>query len=158
LQNLNSGTTYYYRVRSIDSAGNEVISSIFSFTTLSITQPVKTTVFYILGRTGQVAGSTLATSTFAVVITETAPDIKSAFVELTGMSLSAGTNNVQVQVNSETNRIYSIDSNNNYFKILYPVSAMNINLDPATNILYVTPSMDTYIVSARILTTYGYTP
>lgn len=158
LSNLDSGTLYYYRVRSKDAAGNEVISSVNSFTTSSVSQPAKTTQFHIWGKTGSVIGGNQASTTFSVFMPENATSTKSAFVEINGVSLSNGTNNVQIQVNSQAVKTYVINSNETQFKILYKVDPGNINIDPTANIFYITPSLDTYIVSSKIYITYSYTP
>ena len=158
LSNLDSGTLYYYRVRSKDAAGNETIGSTNSFTTSSVTQPAKTTQFHIWGKTGIITGTNQASTTFSVFMPENATSTKSAFVEINGVSVSNGTNNVQIQVNSQPAKTYVINSNETQFKILYKVDAANVNVDPAGNIFYITPSLDTYIVSAKIYVTYAYTP
>lgn len=158
LNNLDSGTLYYYRVRSKDAAGNEVISSVNSFTTSSVSQPAKTTQFHIWGKTGSVTGSSQASTTFSVFMPENATSTKSAFVEINGISLNNGTNNIQLQVNSQAAKTYVINSNETQFKILYKIDPANVNIDPTNNVFYITPSLDTYIVSAKIYVTYSYTP
>lgn len=161
LGNLNSNTTYYYRVRSKDAAGNETIGSNLNFLTSGVTQPGKTTTFHIMGRPATVTAASTASSTFSVLIPETAPLIKSAFIELSGISNSAGTNNIQVQVNGLDSQTFVLDaSNKTYFKIMYQVNTANLNINdtPSANSFSIIPSLDTYISSAKIIVTYAYTP
>ncbi|MEK7635478.1 MAG: fibronectin type III domain-containing protein [Patescibacteria group bacterium] len=158
LSNLDSGATYYYRVRSKDAAGNEAISSNYTFTTGSVTQPAKTTVYYAYATTSVVSAGATASSSFSIFMPETSASTTSAFLELTGLSLTSGTNNVQVWVNSQTAKTYAIASNKNLFKIVYKIDGANINIDPTPNAVYIIPSIDTYVVSSRIVITYKYTP
>lgn len=165
LSNLNSGTTYYYRVKSRDSASNLAIrpsvSPFCSFTTTSVSQPAKTTSFYITGKTGTIAATITDSTNFSVLVPETFPVVKSAFVEITGITNSPGTNNVQVQVNSQAAKTYAIDAaSKSHFKIIYEITSGNLNLNdiPLTNTLAITPSLDTYIASAKVVASYAYTP
>lgn len=165
LSNLNSGTVYYYRVKSRDSASNlgtkPSISPFCSFTTGTISQPAKTTSFYITGKTGIIAATVIDSTNFSVLAPETSPIVKSAFVEVTGITNNSGTNNVQIQVNSQTVKTYAIDAaSKSYFKIIYEITSGNLNLNdiPLTNTLAITPSLDTYIASAKVVVSYAYTP
>jgi len=161
LGNLDSNTTYYYRVRSKDAAANETIGSTLSFATGGVNQPGKTVSFHIIGSAGAISGGGSTAPTFTVGLPETSPSIKSAFVELTGISGTSGTNTVGVQVNGQAIGSYVIDAvSKTQFKILYLVDPANltINDDPTINTLTISPSLDTYISSAKIVVTYAYTP
>lgn len=161
LGNLDSNTTYYYRVRSKDASGNEMIGSTLSFATGGVTQPGKTISFHIIGRTTAISGGGSAAPTFSVLIPENAPIIKSAFVEMTGISGTTGTNTIGMQVNGQAIGSYIIDAaSKTQFKILYSIDPANVNIndDPAINTLTISPSLDTYISSAKIVVTYAYTP
>lgn len=165
IPNLNSGTTYYFKAKSTDAAGNlaqrPTGQPFCSFTTVSVTQPNKTTQFFVVDNSNIISAGTLATNAFSVLTSETSPSVKSAFVELTGITNSPGTNSVQVQVNSQAARTYVIDAAaKTTFKIYYEVTAGNLNLNdsPSANVFKITPSLDTYIVSAKIHVNYAYTP
>ena len=159
LSNLDSGTTYYYRVRSKDVAGNEAISINYNFLTLSVVnQPAKTVNYYALGVAGVINSAATASTTFSVIIPEASISIISAFVELSAISLASGINNFQIQVNSQAVKTYTIDSGESFFKIFYKIDSANLNIDPQNNIIYLTPSLATYIASAKIIITYAYTP
>lgn len=165
LSNLNSGTTYYFKVKSEDAGGNLAqrpsVQPFCSFTTVSVTQPNKTTEFFIVGNSNVISAATLATAGFSVITSETSPTVKSAFVELTGISNSPGTNSVQVQVNGQAARTYVIDAAaKTTFRIYYEVSGANLNFNdtPSENVFSITPSLDTYIVSAKMYVNYAYTP
>lgn len=161
LSNLDSNATYYYRVRSKDGPGNETIGSVLSFTTTGVTQPAKSVSFHIIGRTTVISGGGSASPTFAVPISETSPEIKSAFVEISGISGSGGTNNIQMQMNGQAAVAYAVDASaKTHFKILYKVDAANVAIggDPAANTLTITPSIDVFIASARLIVMYAYTP
>ena len=158
LSNLDSNTTYYFRVKSVDSSGNisyrPSAGPYCSFLTGSVSQPAKTTIHYISSFTSSV--SSFTSSSFVVDIPETSADIKSAFVEITGISPGAGTNNITVGVNAEATKTYAVASGDSSFKIIYPVTTLN--LDPSTNELDITPSQAINIISAKIIVTYAYTP
>jgi hypothetical protein len=161
LSNLDSGTLYYYRVRSQDAIGNEASSTVNMFTTGSVTQPAKTTTFYLLGRTGILTGGSTSSTTFSVLAPETTPTVKSAFVVVTGISASGGTNNVSVQVNNQSVSSYVIDaSSQTPFTLVYNITpaTLYLNDNPQSNVLRVIPSIDTSITSAKVVVTYAYTP
>lgn len=173
LSNLNSGTTYYYRVRSKDAAGNETISGNNTFATASVSQPAKTIQTIIVSKI------TAATTTyFTLVVPETSPAVKSAYVEVFGL-VSGGTNPVTIQVNGIASKDYAMNATNPIFvRLLYKVadqdtsvteSLLNFNdAAPCTNHaggalcnkLIITPGsgMSLNIFSARFVMTYGYTP
>lgn len=163
LSNLSSGTTYHYRVRSKDSAGNEKIdppSGDYTFQTQSISAPAKTTRFHISGSTGAITSGAPLSQSFSVVMPENATTTKSIFVEIKGVYVSgASSKDVAVQVNAETAKTYILPtSSTSYFKIIHSVSA--IDVDPGTNTLTITPQANTtmYILSADIYVNYVYTP
>ncbi|KKW14491.1 MAG: hypothetical protein UY55_C0008G0006 [Candidatus Jorgensenbacteria bacterium GW2011_GWB1_50_10] len=176
LSNLDSGTTYYYRVRSKDSAGNEAVSSNNTFATTSVVKPAKTTSFYITSQTSQIPPDTLVTSRFTVLVPETSPTIKSAFVEVTGV-VSGGTGVIDINVNSGASRSYDVSAANPtkfrfIIQIPNPDTEANLNLNdgaPCTNGLGGAPpcnkleiatdtSISVNIASAKILLNYAYTP
>ena len=164
ISNLNSGTTYSFRVRSKDAAGNEAISTPNNtFATQSITAPSKTSVFHIMGKTGTVTNGSPLNQSFTVVMPENATTTKSIFVEITGIYDIIATSpapTVVVQVNSETSKTYDLPAvvGKSFFKILHQVNA--INVDPSTNTLTVTPDANTTLhsLSADINVNYSYTP
>jgi hypothetical protein len=162
LSNLDSNTTYYFQVKSTDSAGNTTLrpanSPYCSFMTGNVTQPAKTTKFYVGSVAGAITGGTATSSDFSVYVPENSVSVKNAFIELTGFSPSSGTNNVAVSVNSQATSTYNIASNGNSFKILYPVGGANLNFDPLGNTFNINPSLDTNITSAELILTYSFAP
>lgn len=162
LSNLDSGALYYYRVRSKDIAGNESISSNYTFTTGSVTQPAKTTKFYVWDKIDTINGGTTASTTFSVVMSENVTSTKSAFVEIRGIYDTTGSspNRIGIQVNSQAAKYYEIPLvlSKSYFKIVYEINP--INIDPFANIIYIIPESNTtiYISSVDIYVTYAYTP
>lgn len=162
LSNLDSATTYYYRVRSKDAAGNEAISSVNNFITVSVGNPAKTTKFYIAGVAGSITAASTASSTFSVLAPETSATVQGAFVEISGISNSGGTNNIQVWVNSQATKTYAINaSSKTFFRIIYYVSSGNLNLNdsPTINVFYISPqNYNIFITSAKVITTYTYAP
>ncbi|MBI5134172.1 MAG: fibronectin type III domain-containing protein, partial [Candidatus Taylorbacteria bacterium] len=162
LSNLDSGTTYYYRVRSKDAAGNESISSMQSFATASVLAPAKTLRFGIDGLVGTVSGGTATSSSFIVHMPETSPTIKSAFVEIRAVYTTNGSapNGVTVQVNGEASKTYAMPatSHSGSVRILHPVASLSV--DPSTNTLTVTPqtNMSLNVLSSDVTVTYSFTP
>lgn len=163
LTNLDSGETYYYRVRSRDAAGNETISVNNTFTTASVTQPAKTVRFHLMSFGTTVAGAAATSSTFTIVIPENATSTKSMFVEFRAIYNTTGSapNGIAVQVNAEPSRTYVSPTGGasiGHVKILHQVNA--INVEPGTNTLTITPETNTSLsaLSADIVITYAYTP
>ena len=161
LNNLDSDTTYYFRVNSTDAYGNQTLraasSPFCSFKTSNVTQPAKTVRFYVIGQQTALTGGLLATSSFAVYIPESSVAIKSTFLEINGISPVTGTNNIQVAVNNQSPLTYNIASASN-FKLLYKVDPANLNLDPVDNLLSLTPSTNVNIISAKVFVTYSFEP
>lgn len=175
LSNLGSGTLYYYRVRSKDVAGNETISTSYSFTTQSITQPAKTTKAYIDGAVGSV--SSPATYYFTVNIPETVPTVQNAYIEVFGI-VSGGSGTITVGANGVASRAYAVSAPSPtlyrlFYQITAPNSEANLNLNdadpcsnavvpgtpPLCNSLTITPDVvSMYVLSAKVITTYSYTP
>jgi len=172
--NLSSGTTYYYRVRSKDAAGNESISSNYSFTTASISQPAKTTKAYIDGAVGVVSAET--TYYFTLNLPETTPAVQNSYVELFGV-VSGGSGTITLQVNGAPARAYAVEATSpTLYRFLYripsPGTEANLNIEdaapctngnplgtPPCNKAIITPAtVSMYVLSARIITTYAYTP
>lgn len=166
LNNLNSNTTYYFRVKSVDGSGilsqRPANSPFCSFTTPAVSSPAKTVRFFVDGMTGQLAASTLATSSFKVDLPENTIEdpvtIKSAYLEVTGITTSNGTNNIELQVNSQAATTTTMASNNNSFKVVYDISPGTLYLDGTDNVFNITPSIATNIISAAVIITYAYTP
>ena len=166
ISNLNSNTTYYWRAKSRDTAGNlatrPIPSDYCSFITQSVNQPAKTTKFYAMGLISQVTGGNTASTTFSVVMPENATSTKSAFVEIRGIYDTNGTspNDIAVYVNSQASKTYVIPDTavKTHFKIIYKVDPVNI--DPSVNTIYITPESNTtiFISSVDIYVTYAYTP
>jgi len=178
LSNLNSGTTYFYRVRSKDAAGNEATSTNNSFATASVTQPAKTTRTTIVSSPSAI---TVATSTyFTALAPETTPKIKSAYVEVVGL-VSGGTSPIALGVNNVATSSYAVSAANpTLYRFLYkitdqatdptPEATLNLNdAAPCTNgiaaaapcnrlSIDVPAGMTFSILSARFIMTYGYTP
>jgi hypothetical protein len=180
LSNLNSNTTYYFKVKSQDAATNLAqrpsIAPFCSFTTTAVTQPGKTVSFHVAGETGVIANNSGNGSSyyFSVFIPETAYSFKSSYLEVTGYSLGGGTNSVQLQVNGQAVKTFAIDASSaTHFRVLYPIDSgtLNVNDDlpctdgnpsgtPPCNRFKIVPSVgqDINIGSAQVITTYGYTP
>ncbi len=166
LSNLNSGTTYYYRVRSVDASGNESISTPSnSFVTSSVSTPAKTTRFHIVGRTGTVTSGSPLSQDFFVYMPETAPSIKSSFIVITGIYETAtaqpSTVTITAQYEAETAVVYTLPGSpsgtlRGTFKINLPVTTPTTS----TSTLQVTPDGSTtvYINSADMYLNYSYTP
>lgn len=178
LSNLSSGATYYFKVKSRDSASNlaerPVASPFCSFATGSVTQPGKTTSFFIAGVT--TALSAASDYYFTVLAPENGVTVKDAHVEVNAI-VSGGINPVGAQVNGVALKNYSVDAANpTLFSFVYPLAnpgvETNLNLNdgapctngalglPPCNKLTITPGggMTLYAVSARLTITYGYSP
>lgn len=163
LQNLNSGTTYYFRVRSMDAAGNEASSTRYTFTTSSAIQPAKTTRYHINGLSGQILGGATSTSVFSVPIPESAYSIINAFIEIRAIYNTTGStpNGILVQVGNETAHTHVLPTGSasiGNISFYHPV--ISVPVGPATTTLAITPQANTsiYILSSDIIVTYGYTP
>lgn len=181
LINLNSGTSYCYRVRSKDIAGNEVIGINNGFQTGNVNNPAKTIQFFVAGATSTI---TSATTTYFNVLSPEAESssilIKNAFIELIGLA-KGGSNPITLQVNTVAPISYSVDATNStYFRFIYkitdlttnptPENILNINnVSPCTNgnaglppcnKLIITPGsgMIIDVASARVILNYAYTP
>lgn len=161
LNNLDSNTTYYFRVASSDADSNKTsrpaAAPYCSFTTLNVTQPAKTLRFYADSRLDALAGGVATSTSFSVHIPEDSVSIKNAFLELTGISPVSGTNNIQVQVNGQPSLTYDIASASS-FRILYRIDGANLNLDPVANTLTLAPSSDVNIIGAKVFVTYSFAP
>jgi len=163
LSNLNSGTTYYYRVRSKDAAGNETISANNTFTTATVNQPAKTVRFHVMSLETVVNGGLATSTTFLVHMPELGTTTQSMFVDIHALYNTSGVspNGVTVQVNSETAKTYALPTGTAIIgplRILHQVSA--VALDPSTNTLTITPDTNTSLnsLSADLYVTYSYTP
>lgn len=163
LANLSSGTTYYYRVRSMDAVGNLASSTVGSFMTQSVTKPAKTTRFKISGLRGQIAGGSSTSTSITAVMPEGGKEVRSAFIAIRGEYTTTGTapNGIQVQVGSEASRTYAVptgSADTGYFSIFHPVASLPVS--PATTTLTISPQSGTsfYILSSDLYVTYDYTP
>lgn len=177
LSGLTAANTYYFRVRSIDALGNEGISPASSpycsfTTTTAVVRPMKTIEYYINQNTSLLtspyASPTVAWP-FIAYIGETSPVIKSAFVEVNGVSAGDAEHTVTVQVNTanELATILASSSATEAFTVLYNIPAPDANLiiaNPSSpdisNDLKITLSgaSNTSLLSAKLILTYYYTP
>ncbi|MEK9154827.1 MAG: hypothetical protein AAB596_02055 [Patescibacteria group bacterium] len=166
LSNLNSGTTYYYKAKSQDNAGNLAnrpsAQPYCSFTTGSVTQPAKTTKFFVIGATSTIAGGSTASTSFAVYMPETAASTTSAFAVIRGIYDTTGSspNKIGIQINSQAVKYYEIPLilGKGHFKFIYQI--ITLNVDPTTNTLYITPEANTSVnvSSVDVSVTYKYSP
>ncbi|MDO8604626.1 MAG: fibronectin type III domain-containing protein [bacterium] len=166
LSNLNSGTTYSYRVRSMDAAGNETVSGISTFLTATVNNPAKTTKFYVAGGTSPVTNASPGIYQFYATTTEANITAKSSFITLTGIyettNVSPTNSSVTVQYESESPVTYVLPGGpsgtfRNYFKIIRKVNTVNT---VTQNTFTVRPDAATtlYVNSASLVMTYSYTP
>jgi len=178
LTNLNSGTTYHYRVRSKDAAGNETIDTNNSFATQTENHPAKTVSTFIDGAEGSVNSAT--TYRFKVNAPEVSPTVQSAYIEVFGLVSGGFSGTITIQANSATSRAYAVStaaSTPTLYRFVYPISSpgteTNLNLNdvapcsnsvvpgtpPDCNKVVLTPSTGSInVLSAKIITTYSYTP
>ncbi len=165
LSNLNSNTTYYYRVRSIDAAGNEASSTPTTFLTQSVSTPAKTTRFHIVGKTGSITSGSPLDQDFFIYIPEASPSIKSSFVVITGIyetsTAEPSTITITAQYEAEAAVVYTLPGNpggtfKGSFKINLPVATPTTS----TSTLQVDPDSSTtvHINSADMYINYAYTP
>ena len=185
LSNLNSGVTYYFKVKSRDSAGNlatrPTSTPFCSFTTSSVTQPGKSTSFHIAGNTGSISAAT--NFYFSVLASETSVTVKNAYVEVT--AIVSGGSTLSLKVNDASTKNYTVTAASpTTYRLVYEIPAVSgsypetrLNLNditpctnddspgtnpenPPCNTLTVTPGsgMTVYIASAKVIITYGYTP
>jgi hypothetical protein len=173
---LNPNTTYYYRIRSQDEAGNEAIygygigDNACTFSTSRA--ETRTTEFFIVARqTALNQSDGEDTSAFTVYIPEDNYSIQSAFIEMTGVfsTDSAPPSSVTLRVNSQTSVSYSVGTDTGVvtpFAIIHEVPSANLNIatpgsSSATNTFGVTvddSGTSVSIVSAKIVVTYYHTP
>ncbi|HAS84530.1 MAG TPA: hypothetical protein DCS23_00430 [Candidatus Yonathbacteria bacterium] len=181
LSNLSSGTTYHYRVRSKDAAGNESIdpsTGDYTFPTATENHPAKTTVAVIFNDPLQV--TTATTTYFTVHVPELSPTVQSAYIEVVGLVSGGFSGTITVQANSAASRAYTVStaaSTPTLYRFVYPISSpgteTNLNLNdvapcsnsvvpgtpPGCNKVVLTPSTGSInVLSAKIITTYSYTP
>jgi hypothetical protein len=175
LSNLNSGVLYYYRVRSKDSSGNEIIDNNNSFTTQTETHPAKTIKEFINGATGTV--SSASTYYFSVDAPEISVNVKNAYVEVLGIVSGGFSGTISLEVNGAGARAYDVSTASGrptLYRFVYGISTPNsetqLNLNdemPCTNghgggatcnKVTVTPSSGSInVLSTKIITTYSYT-
>jgi len=166
LSNLDLGSTYYFRIKSSDAAGNLALrptsSPYCSFTTASSTNPFKTAKFYIGSNSGMINAGSTASSTFLVNIPENSVSIKSAFFEISGMSTSGSNNNLNFSINGNNWWTAVIPWNNNWnnntFNLIVPVNPSLLLFDPTTNTFSIQTDQGIYISAANLVLTYSYTP
>ncbi len=163
IANLNSGATYFFRVRSKDMAGNETISANNTFVTSSVTQPAKTVRFHAgTFANGVVLGGSATSTTFTVTIPEVATTTKSAFLVLRAIYSTTGSapNGIAIQINSEPSVTYQLPgvSSTGNIRLVHPVAQLRVGT--ATNTISVSPETNTSlnIISSNVFATYSYTP
>jgi hypothetical protein len=177
LSGLTAATTYYFRVRSKDALNNEGISPAVSpycsfTTTAAVLRPMKTIEYYINQNTSQLTSpyaSPTVTWPFIAYISETSPVIKSAFIEVSGVSSGDVDHDITIQVNTAASLVASLDSSlsTEAFTVLYSIPS------PDTDLVIATPSSPTVsndlkitlggasttsLLSAKLILTYYYTP
>jgi hypothetical protein len=162
LNNLDSNTTYYFRIKSVDAVGNVALrpasSPFCSFMTTNVTQPAKTTKFFVNSIASALSGGTATSSSFSIYVPEDSVSVKSAFLELSGFSPVSGTNNIAISINGQATSTFAVASGGNFFHLLYKVDANNVNFDPVANTLSLNPSSDINISSAIFSLTYSFAP
>lgn len=172
LLGLSSNTTYYYRVRSKDLAGNETISpsapSCNSFLTVAPeVKAMKTLEFFARQATTTItAPYTDPGTTFQIYISDSSPNIQNAFVEVSGVS-SAGAG-IEAKVNSAASMTANLSANNvTAFNLMYNIPNPNTTLLVASennpspiNTLYMnlTGTSNISLLSAKVVVTYYYSP
>ncbi len=177
LINLNSGTTYFFRVKSQDAAGNLSVrpaSSPFCFfTTGSVTQPGKTTIFHITSNASIL--SSASDFYFTVLAPENVISVKDAYARIS--AIVSGGANLEIAVNGVAAKNYTVSATvPTLYTLIYPISNpesesnLNFNDDipctngnsfsPPCNKFTITPGlgMNLYATSADIAVTYGYNP
>ena len=166
ISNLNSGTTYHYRVRSKDEAGNESIdpsSGDYTFLTQTENRPAKTTKFFAAGSVDAITNASPGSYSFTATTTESSLSTKSAYITLMGIyETTLVSPQVVVQYESEPAVTYALPGTSSgtirsYFKIVHQVSSVTTS---APSVLLVTPNISTtvYVNSAELGMTYSYTP
>jgi len=172
LLGLSSNTTYYYRVRSKDLAGNETISptapSCNSFlTSAPLVKAMKTLEFFAKQQATIItAPYTDPGTTFQIYISDSSPNIQSAFVEVSGVS-SAGAG-IDVKVNGAASVTGNLSANNvTAFNMIYNIPTPNTTLLVANennpspiNTLYMnlTGTSNISLLNAKVVVTYYYSP
>jgi len=188
LTNLIPNLLYYYRVHSTDMVGNEAIYPVvtndpddcLTFMTAA-GRPIKTVNILISQETGEtVPGSPpVLTKTFTINIPEDTPSVKSAFIEISGISGVAATQTINLELKRETNPYsgsgadYSFDSSGTitpftlFFNTLNPPGSGQEDMSNITSpgnytyTLYLGPKTggaSVYILSAKLILTYSYVP
>lgn len=164
LKNLTSNTTYYYRVRARDAAGNTVWSPVKQFITLAVDKPAKTLFFHAMTNGGTITENSSASSTFMIDIPEQGVDFKSIFIDVRGNYYTYGvesSSKVTISVNGEAAVTYNFPGNSYIvapWRIYHRVK--NLNLNGLANKITITAGKDTYITgaSADVVASYLYTP
>lgn len=123
LSSLTPSTLYHFRVRSKDGAGNESISGDYTFTTAAAPVRVLKTIEYFIGQDGTIRTSgTSVAFPFSVYISESSPQIKSAFVEITGVSTGNNNESIDVDINGAnpvTGLTLNSTNETEHFQVLY---------------------------------------
>jgi hypothetical protein len=177
LNALGPNTTYYYRVRSKDGAGNEGSAgyglngdSFCTFTTSKA--ETKTTEFYVTAKEGLLTAGSTYSPTFTAYIPENGYAVQSAFIEMTGIMDADANTTAQLDIwnNSQTASSYTIKTSttvNTPFSIIHNIPSANLNVSTPTNpgntntLNISVPSgadPDVSIASAKIVITYYHTP
>lgn len=127
---------------------------------------LKTNKFFISQEKNPTPGNSEISRNFSLTISEKNPEMKSVFVEVSGIAKGSGANTVQLSAVKQgfpVYNAYSIDlgpaAANSKFIARYDMSGLiGANDFPGTDnyILYVKNSFDAYLLSAKAIVTYKY--
>ena len=177
---LSPSTTYYFRVKAIDKAGNEAIcgnsvdspthcAENGSFVTLA-TRPLKTVELFIGQDTDTRTSGNGVPGGFAfnIYIPEGNPTIKSAFFEITGVSGTANPLVITTDIDSANQKVFNLSTgNNSYLKTYYDATSYFYGIIndsgtyPATDAYHlniVGNGGDVSLWGAKLTLTYTYSP
>lgn len=161
---LSANTTYYYRVRAQDIAGNVTWSAVQSFKTMAVAKPAKTLFFHAISKGGVLPENSSADSTFTIVVPESLPEFQSIFVDARGMYQTSGAEAnaaLRIWVNGEPYATYTLPGGSSIvapWRIFHRVQSLK--LSPGINTIGFSTLADTELsgISADIILTYLYEP